>query len=136
MNERRMQFRVGLVVLVTMIIGFLLTALSTPMPSFLRPSYYVNIKCNAAPGVDQYTPVRKNGILIGRVNSIEEQQDGMLLRVKIDSNRPLYKEYEPHIRTTVIGDATIDFEFDFKHKRLPVGAEHVESDYVFTGIVD
>jgi len=136
MNERRMQFRVGLVVLVTIIIGFLLTAISTPTPSFLRPGYYVDVKVDKAPGVDQYTPVRKNGILIGRVNSIEEQEDGMLLRVKIDSNRPLSKEYQPHIRTTVIGDATIDFEFDFKNKRLPKDAPRVESGFVFTGVVD
>jgi ABC-type transporter Mla subunit MlaD len=81
--------------------------------------------------------VRKNGILIGRVKSIEEQEDGMLVRVRIEKNRPLYAAYEPHIRTTVIGDATIDFEFDFKrNKRLPADAKPVEDGFVFTGIAD
>jgi phospholipid/cholesterol/gamma-HCH transport system substrate-binding protein len=101
-----------------------------------RRTYIVGIKVDKAPGVDQNTPVRKNGILIGRVKSIEEQSDGMLLMAEINSNRPLYAEYEPHIRTTVIGDATIDFEFDFKHKRLAADAQPVADGFVFNGVAD
>jgi phospholipid/cholesterol/gamma-HCH transport system substrate-binding protein len=140
MNERQMQFRVGVVVFATMIIGGLLATLSGPLTTSWLPwgrhSYIVGIKVDKAPGVDQNTPVRKNGILIGRVKAIEEQADGMLLKAEINSNRPLYGEYEPHIRTTVIGDATIDFEFDFKHKRLPANAQQVAEGYVFNGAAD
>ncbi len=139
MNERQMQRRVGVVVFATMIIGALLATLTTPVPNLLpwgRHLYSVGIKVDKAPGVDQNTPVRKNGILIGRVKSIEELPDGMLLRAEINANRPLYAEYEPHIRTTVIGDATIDFEFDFKHKRLAPDAKPVEDGYVFNGVAD
>ena len=113
MNERQMQFRVGVVVFATMIIGGLLATLSGPLTTSWLPwgpsNTSVGIKVDKAPGVDQNTPVRKNGILIGRVKSIEEQAGGMLLKAEINSNRPLYADYEPHIRTTVIGDATIDF---------------------------
>jgi phospholipid/cholesterol/gamma-HCH transport system substrate-binding protein len=140
MNERQMQFRVGVVVFATMIIGGLLATLSGPLTTSWLPwgrrSYIVGIKVDKAPGVDQNTPVRKNGILIGRVKSIEEQSDGMLLKAEINSNRPLYAEYEPHIRTTVIGDATIDFEFDFKHKRLAADAQPVADGYAFNGVAD
>src|SRR5215475_7107590 len=140
MNERQMQFRVGVVVFATMIIGGLLATLSGPLTSSWLPwgrgSYMVGIKVDKAPGVDQNTPVRKNGILIGRVKSIEEQTDGMLLMAEINSNRPLYAEYEPHIRTTVIGDATIDFEFDFRHKRLAANAQPVPDGFEFHGTAD
>ncbi len=71
MNERQMQFRVGVVVFATMIIGGLLATLSGPLTTSWLPwgrrSYVVGIKVDKAPGVDQNTPVRKNGILIGRV---------------------------------------------------------------------
>lgn len=140
MNERQMQFRVGVVVFATMVIGVLLATLSGPLTTSWLPwgrrTYAVGIKVDKAPGVDQNTPVRKNGILIGRVKSIEEQADGMLLKAEINSNRPLYAEYEPHIRTTVIGDATIDFEFDFKHKRLAPNAQPVVDGYEFHGAAD
>ncbi len=140
MNERQMQFRVGVIVFATLIIGVLLATLNAPLPSGWLPwghrTYEVGIKVDSAPGVDQNTPVRKNGILIGRVKSIEEQPDGILLRAEINSNRPLYPEYQPHIRTTVIGDATIDFEFDFKHKRLSPNEKPVIDGYVFNGVAD
>src|SRR3954465_8548478 len=140
MNERQMQFRVGVVVFATMIIGGLLATLSGPLTTSWLPwgrrSYIVGIKVDKAPGVDPATPVRKNGILIGRVKSIEEQVDGMLLKAEINANRPLYAEYERHIRTSLIGDATIDFEFDFKHKRLSPDAQPVPEGYEFRGAAD
>ena len=140
MNERQMQFRVGVVVFATMIIGGLLATLNGSTTGSWFPwgrrSFVVGIKVDKAPGVDQNTPVRKNGILIGRVKSIEEQSDGMLILAEINSNRPLYPEYVPHIRTTVIGDATIDFEFDFKRNRLPADAQPVVDGYVFRGSAD
>jgi len=140
MNERQMQFRVGVVVFATMIIGGVLATLNGPLLTgwlpWGRSTYEVGIKVDKAPGVDQNTPVRKNGILIGRVKAIEEQLDGILIRTEINSTRPLYAEYQPHIRSTVIGDATIDFEFDFKHKRLPADAPRVPDDFVFNGVAD
>lgn len=139
MNERQMQFRVGVVVFATLIIGGVLASLNAPLPTSLLPwrkMYIVGIKVDNAPGVDQNTPVHKNGIYIGKIKSVEEQPDGLLLKAEINSNRPLYAEYEPHIRTTVIGDATIDFEFDFKHKRLSPNEKPVESGHIFNGIAD
>src|SRR6185436_7371487 len=113
MNERQMQFRVGVVVFATMIVGGILTSIYGRFHSGLLPwgtgRYRIEIHVPQAPGVDTNTPVRKNGILIGRVKAIDDREDGVTLRAEIDSNRPLYPEYEPHIRTTVIGDAKIDF---------------------------
>ena len=113
MNERQMQFRVGVVVFATMIVGGLLASLNGPLPMGWLPwghsKYQIGIEVPQAPGVDTNTPVRKNGILIGRVKSIEDKDGGVLLKAEIDGNRPLYTDFEPHIRTTVLGDATIDF---------------------------
>ena len=39
-----------------------------------------------APGVDANTPVRKNGILIGRVKAIEDKDAGVLLKAEIYGN--------------------------------------------------
>jgi phospholipid/cholesterol/gamma-HCH transport system substrate-binding protein len=136
MNERQMQFRVGVVVFATMIIGGLLASLNGPLPTGWLPwghaQYQVGIVVPQAPGVDSNTPVRKNGILIGRVKSIEDKDGGVLLKADIDGNRPLYADYEPHIRTTVLGDATIDF----LPRRPQTGAQPVPDGTVFQGRVD
>jgi phospholipid/cholesterol/gamma-HCH transport system substrate-binding protein len=136
MNERQMQFRVGVVVFATMIVGGLLASLNAPLPMGWLPwghsKYQVGIEVPQAPGVDTNTPVRKNGILIGRVKSIEDKDGGVLLKADIDGNRPLFTDFEPHIRTTVLGDATIDF----LSKRPAPGAQPVADGTIFRGHVD
>jgi phospholipid/cholesterol/gamma-HCH transport system substrate-binding protein len=136
MNERQMQFRVGLVVFATMIVGFVLAGLSGPMTfgwlPWGRAKYQIGIEVPQAPGVDTNTPVRKNGILIGRIKSIEDKDAGVLLKAEIDGNRPLYANYEPHIRTTVLGDATIDF----LSGRPIAGEQPVADGTIFQGQVD
>jgi phospholipid/cholesterol/gamma-HCH transport system substrate-binding protein len=136
MNERQMQFRVGIVVFATMIVGGLLASLNGPLPTgwlpWGRAKYQIGIQVPEAPGVDTNTPVRKNGILIGRVKSIEDSGDGVLLKADIDGNRPLFADFEPHIRTSVLGDATIDF---VSHRPAP-GAQPVPDGTIFRGHVD
>jgi phospholipid/cholesterol/gamma-HCH transport system substrate-binding protein len=137
MNERQMQFRVGVVVFATMIVGGLLATLNGPIPMGWLPwghaKYQIGIEVPQAPGVDTNTPVRKNGILIGRVKSIEDKDGGVLLKADIDGNRPLLTDFEPHIRTTVLGDATIDF---LPTRRPAAGAEPVAAGTIFRGHVD
>jgi phospholipid/cholesterol/gamma-HCH transport system substrate-binding protein len=113
MNERQMQFRVGVVMLATMIIGTILATLNGPIPRDLLPwgvhSYRIAIELPQAPGVGLNTPVRKNGLLIGRVTEIEDLDDGVIVKVDIDGDRRLLTSHVPHVRTSVLGDATIDF---------------------------
>jgi phospholipid/cholesterol/gamma-HCH transport system substrate-binding protein len=113
MNDRVMQFRVGVVVLATMIIGALLMTLNSPLPTGWLPwgagTYEVAIELQEAPGIGPNTPVRKNGLLIGRVGSVEDLNDRVVVRADIDDDRQLYPQYTPVVRTSVLGDATIDF---------------------------
>ena len=113
MNERQMQFRVGVVVFATMIVGGLLATLYDPLPTGWLPwgqsTYRIGIEVPQAPGVGPNSPVRKNGILIGRVNAIEDKGDGVVLHTDVETDRPLLTNQVPHIRTSVLGDATIDF---------------------------
>jgi phospholipid/cholesterol/gamma-HCH transport system substrate-binding protein len=113
MNERQMQFRVGVIMLATLIIGTILATLNGPVPRDLLPwgqdSYKIAIELPQAPGVGLNTPVRKNGLLIGRVSAIDDLDDGVVVRVDIDGDRRLLTSHVPHVRTSVLGDATIDF---------------------------
>jgi phospholipid/cholesterol/gamma-HCH transport system substrate-binding protein len=136
MNERQMQFAVGLVVFATMIIGGLLATLNGPMPSewlpFGRATYEIAIQLPQAPGVDLNTPVRKNGLLIGRVAEIEDRDIGVVLHVDIEGDRRLLTSHVPHLRTTVLGDATIDFVSEPTN----VPPEPLEDRAVIQGFVD
>src|SRR5262245_3004003 len=132
MNERRMQFRVGLVAFATMIVGGLMAGFNGLDLAWLSGKYQIGIEVPQAPGVDTKTPVRKHGIRIVRVKSIDDNGAGVLITVDIEGKRPLYADYEPHVRTSVLGDATIDFQ-----GRQPTpGAQPVPPNTVFRGRVD
>lgn len=113
MNERQMQFRVGIVVFATMIITGLLATLNSPLPSGWLPwgrgTYQIAIELQEAPGVGPDTPVRKSGLLIGRVATIEDRIDRIVVHANIEKDRPLFPQYVCQVRTSVLGDATIDF---------------------------
>lgn len=136
MNDRVMQFRVGVVVLATLIIGALLMTLNSPLPQGWLPwgsgTYEILIELNEAPGIGPNTPVRKNGLLIGRVGSVDDLNDRVVVKVNIDDNRPLFAQYTPVVRTTVLGDSTIDFVT----RPVPAGTPALAGGTVMRGRVE
>ncbi|MEC8305859.1 MAG: mammalian cell entry protein, partial [Planctomycetota bacterium] len=76
MEERIIQFRVGVVVVASVCIGIILVLY---FGEGWKPKYTLYLKTRMAPGVSKNTPVKKNGILIGRVWNVETAEDGVLL---------------------------------------------------------
>jgi len=108
MNDRVMQFRVGVVVLATAIITGILIVLFGDLPSLVQATYPLKVSFSDARGVADGTPVRKNGILVGRVASVQlDERGGVTVVADIDSYVPIYKDEQPRIATTLLGDAEI-----------------------------
>ena len=108
MNDRVMQFRVGVVVLATAIITGILIVLFGDLPSLVQATYPLKMSFADARGVSNGTPVRKNGILVGRVADVElDERGGVSVVADIDSYVPIYKDEQPRIATTLLGDAEI-----------------------------
>ncbi len=108
MNERVMQFRVGVVVLATAIIAGILIVLFGDLPSLVQATYPLKISFADARGVGSGTPVRKNGILVGRVAQVAlDERGGVTVVADIDAYVPVYKDEQPRIATTLLGDAEI-----------------------------
>lgn len=135
MNERQMEFRVGVVVFATAIIGALLATLNSPIPTAWVPwrsgKFQIAIELMEAPGVGPDTPVRKSGLLIGRVARIEDRDDRIVVYANIDEGRRLFPQYRCQVRTTVLGDATIDFITT----PVPPGSEPLANGAVVRGEV-
>jgi phospholipid/cholesterol/gamma-HCH transport system substrate-binding protein len=131
-----MQFRVGVVVFATVIVGGLLATLYDPLPTGWLPwgasTYHIGIEVDQAPGIGRNSPVRKNGILIGRVNSIEDKGGKVVLHTDVETDQPLLSNQVPHIRTSVLGDATIDFI----PNREIVAPRPIEDGETIQGITD
>jgi phospholipid/cholesterol/gamma-HCH transport system substrate-binding protein len=106
MDDRVLQLRVGAVVVVAALAaGILIMNFGEGWKS----QYRLYLKPLTAPGVTKGTPVRKHGILIGRVHKVETLDDGVLLTLAIYRDETLYANEVCRIGTaTFLGDAVID----------------------------
>lgn len=111
MDDRIMQFRVGVVVLAVSLIAGFLTLLFGHFPkSLINKTYTVYVEFTQAPGVAPDTPVRKNGILIGRVTNVEligEHQDKVRVTLAIESDKIILRSDIVRINVSLLGDAEV-----------------------------
>jgi phospholipid/cholesterol/gamma-HCH transport system substrate-binding protein len=132
MNDRMMQFRVGVVVLATAIIAGILIVLFGDLPSLVQATYPLKMSFADARGVSNGTPVRKNGILVGRVADVElDEKGGVSIVADIDSYVPIYKDEQPRIATTLLGDA----EIQLVPGRIVPPRQRIAADEVLQGAV-
>ena len=110
MDERVAAFRIGVLVVATLTITTILIFIVAGMPEFAASSYTVHAKFRDAPGVTVDTPVRKSGILIGRVSDVQLEDDGALVTMDLRSAYKIRTSEECRISTeNVFGDAVIEF---------------------------
>lgn len=112
MNERVIQFRIGVVVVAAVLITGILVFLFGEGRNVFQRQFTVTIHFPEAPNVTVDTPVRKSGIRIGRVADVQLLDDGGVdLMLKIDRNRTLRNNEICRIGTgsLVTGDAILEF---------------------------
>ncbi|TWT48345.1 MlaD family protein [Botrimarina hoheduenensis] len=123
MNERTQEFRVGVVALMALVITVLLVALNTGTAFRLTGAPYpIEVRVDRAPGVGVNTPVRKDGVLIGRVASTDFLADGgVLVRMNIEPGAPIYQTDACRVQpSSLFGDAVINFS---NAGGLPAGSQ-------------
>jgi phospholipid/cholesterol/gamma-HCH transport system substrate-binding protein len=111
MDERVMQFRVGVMALATLLITASLVLLVGKLPSFVQGTYTVYIKFHDAPGVSQDTPIRKFGIRIGRVTRVgfADDESGAIVTAEINNDVKLRSDEYCRINNSLLGDAILEF---------------------------
>ena len=114
MSNRQQEFRVGVVALVIAGISAALVTLNTGISGGLGGSpYQLKIRADRAPGVGPNTPIRKDGVLIGRVMGVEFlQAGGVLITADIQPDAPIYETDECRISpSSLFGDAVVSFAY-------------------------
>jgi phospholipid/cholesterol/gamma-HCH transport system substrate-binding protein len=111
MADRKVEFRVGAVVLFTLGFLGLLLVLNNPVASpFGKGKKEMYIILDQAPGVGINTPVRKDGIPIGYVSAIRSDADGVTLTIRIESDVPIYQSDMAQVEpSSIFGDAVVQF---------------------------
>ena len=113
MNERVMQFRIGMFVIVAGLVLTMMIVWFGESPSLLRDQVYLKVRYAEAPGVLEGVPVRKSGIRIGEVFAIAfderpNQPDGVLVTLALERRYKLHEGTVPRLTRSLIGDVTID----------------------------
>lgn len=117
MDEQVIRFRVGAVVVAGGIITIVMAMFFGAWQK-VKPHYRINLLFPEAPGIKVDTPVRKGGLLIGRVSEIrfyeegqrEDQKGWILMSVAIDREFKLRNRETCRIApSSLFGDAVLEF---------------------------
>jgi phospholipid/cholesterol/gamma-HCH transport system substrate-binding protein len=118
-DERVVQFRIGVMVLSTLIITVIMMLFFGQGQEFLRivginRTYTIYIDFPEAPGVAPKTPIRKSGIRIGQVTKVElKDEGGVRVTAEIDNGRNIFTDETPRLtRSLLTNDAVIEFSRD------------------------
>jgi phospholipid/cholesterol/gamma-HCH transport system substrate-binding protein len=113
MNERVMQFRIGMFVIFAGLVLTMMIVWFGESPSLFRDHAFVKVRYKEAPGVAEGITVRKSGIRIGEVLTIDfddqpNQPDGVVVVLSLDRRIKLRKDSVAKISRSLIGDVGID----------------------------
>ncbi|WP_372719195.1 MlaD family protein [Novipirellula sp.] len=112
MDDNKLRFGVGVLVVSSIGIGIILTFLFGAFPNVLNQDYTLLVEFPSAEGVSPNTPVLRDGVRIGRVDEISLiPKGGVLVTLAMDSSKPIDHHYIPTIGNSslVTGDAAIEF---------------------------
>ncbi len=112
MDQRSLQWRVGVVVLSALLLTGILIVRFSDVSTPFQTAQVLNAHFDHAPGVTVGTPVRKSGILIGRVTNVEFSHDpaGIIVRLEITRPDAELREGEVcRIKSSILGDAALEF---------------------------
>jgi len=112
MDERVVQARVGIVVISALLLTAILIVLFGDAPTPFRSGKTIFVQFSNAPGVAEGTPVRKSGILVGRVERVELMEDSsdVLVTLKLNDKAKLHQNEACRINSnSLLGDAVLEF---------------------------
>ncbi|MCA9041789.1 MAG: MCE family protein [Planctomycetaceae bacterium] len=124
MNERQMQFRVGLFTIVSLgLIGLMIFKFGQ-MEQYWQAYYTVRVDFENAGGVYPGTPVKRHGIQIGQVNELKliPGEGYVTVSLRIAEQYPLAENVEPRIVRSLLGGVTIEMTGGNAEAILPDGA--------------
>jgi phospholipid/cholesterol/gamma-HCH transport system substrate-binding protein len=126
MDERVVQFRVGVMVLATLIITVILVLLFGEGPAVFTRWKTIYVTFPDATGVTKETPIKKSGILIGRVQKVELlPEGGARVTARVEADKMVRQNELCVIKTTLLGDSVLHF--------VPSGRKDLPRDVVENG---
>lgn len=125
MDERKLQFRVGILVIVAMSIGSYLVIQFGALQQKWRKHYEVSIRFDSAAGLYPSAPVMLNGVVVGTVQNVllDGSQGGVIVGVEIREDVKLRTDSLPVVARSLLGETAIEFTRGSSKEFLEPGSE-------------
>ena len=146
MDDNKLRFGVGVLVIAAIGIGIILTLLFGAFPTVLAREYTLDIEFPSAAGVGTDTDVLRDGVKIGRVVDIKLlKTQGVLVRLAMDEQFELTHEYIPRIGvgSVITGEATVEFVradpqqlnkiYNTESARALIPKPYIDEEYYYFG---
>jgi len=105
-----MRFWIGVMVLASLLVTAILLVLFGETWNPFQPTYRISILFPEAPGVSEGTPIRRSGVTIGKVVSVQPQDEGgVLVGAEIQQRMRLRHNQVCRITTNLLGDSMLNF---------------------------
>ncbi|MEQ8837582.1 MAG: MlaD family protein, partial [Lacipirellulaceae bacterium] len=110
MNDRKRAFQLGVLGIATFFVASILILWNSDFSALpFGDKYQLQMLVDQAPGVAPQTPVRRRGLLIGRVADVEATDEGALITIDINEGKVVKTNEKPRIQSSIMGDAIIEF---------------------------
>lgn len=108
MEDRKIKFRVGVMVFSTGLITAILIVLLGDRPALLHKTWPIEIHLPDAPSVSENTPIRKSGVLVGRVTKVELiPAGGVIVKAAIDEGVKINTNEVCQVQSSLFGDTNL-----------------------------
>ena len=110
MNQRNIQFQVGLFTIVTCLLGAGLVLKFSKLRTSLQPTYLVAVHFDSAPGLRPGVPVQRHGMRIGRVHSVDfdEERGGLAVQLRISEQYNIHADSQIRQVNSLLGDVSVE----------------------------
>jgi len=123
MDDSKLRFGVGVLVIAAIGIGVILTFLFGAFPAILSREYHLTVYFPSAEGINTNSAVLRDGVKIGRVSDIQLlKEGGVALMLAISAEHRMTHEYIPRIGigSLITGDSKLEF-----HKADPAELQRI-----------
>lgn len=124
MDERKLQFRVGLLVIVAMIVGSGLVIRFGDVQRTWRKHYELSIRFDSAAGIYPSAPVQLNGVVVGAVNQVvlDGDRGGVTVSVNIREDVRIREDSVPMLARSLLGETALEFSHGSSKKYHEAGS--------------
>jgi phospholipid/cholesterol/gamma-HCH transport system substrate-binding protein len=109
-NEQVVRFRIGVMVLAAGVVTVILLIMFGETRGLFQSTYTIKIAFSEAPGVSQGSPIRRSGIVVGKVVDVEPMDEGgVLVTAEIQERMKLRHNEVCRISANLLGDSMLNF---------------------------